>query len=264
MVLVTFTIQYYNHPQNIKEIIKNLYKENYEILWNNDSQSDIDIFNKNIKNMKNIPGKVVLSENLHEIRGYNKLVDMAKGEYIIFCQDDDIPPINKDWIEYSINILKLYDEIKLIGFYCGALNYWGSLDPQKIKINRINPIYVPMSFVFWLNMGPFLISKKNFYLNGKFDELYSDVGECGIGFDSAFSTKIWVNNGKCLLIPNVNIERGVGGHGTKSKQQYPIRKERQKKNKIIYYEQFNMDFKKIKRTLKDANRNLLPKLYKLY
>lgn len=260
MVLVSFIIQYYNHPQNIPQITQNLYKENYEILWNNDSQSDMDIFSKH---MKNIPGKVVLSENLHEIRGYNKLVDMAKGKYIIFCQDDDIPPLNKGWIEYSINILQLYDEIKLIGFYRGGLEYWGSLDTKKIKAKRNNPIYKNIIFAFWMNMGPFLISKKDFYLYGKFDELYSNVGECGIGFDSAFSTKIWANNGKCLLIPNVNIERGVGGHGTKTPEQFPIRKERQVKNKIIYNQQFSQDFTKISKLVKRANKSLLPQLSNL-
>ena len=101
-----------------------------------------------------------------------------------------------------------------------------SPEPKKIKIRNINPINKDIIFAFWMNMGPFLISKKDFHLYGKFDELYSNVGECGIGFDSALSTKIWANNDKCLLIPNVNIEIGVGGHGTKTPQQFPIRKER--------------------------------------
>ena len=114
MVLVSFIIQYYNHPQNIPQITQNLYKENYEILWNNDSQSDMDIFSKH---MKNIPGKVVLSDNLHEIRGYNKLVDMAQVNILYFAKMMIyIPPLNKEWIDYSINILQLYDEICLFSF----------------------------------------------------------------------------------------------------------------------------------------------------
>ena len=261
MITLSFIIQYYNHPDNIKDIINNLYQsDEYEILWNNDSKSDLDIFNKYMFN-KN--GETVLSDNLHEIRGYNKLSKIAKGEYIMFCQDDDIPPLTKEWIDYSINILKKYKDIKLIGFYKGGSDYWGSSYSHKPDINTESNIYDDLIFPYWLNMGPFLISRKDFKRFGKFDETYSDIGECGIGFDSAFSTNIWKNNGLCLLIPNVNIIRGVGGRGTKiNKEKFRIRKHRQKKNKKIYYNQFQNSFKDIKRKVNKANLELLPLLPK--
>ena len=86
-----------------------------------------------------------------------------------------------------------------IGFYRGGLNYWGSPEPKKIKTKNINSINQDIIFAFWMNMGPFLISKKDFYLYGKFDELYSNVGECGIGFDSAFSTIYVIYCGKIII-----------------------------------------------------------------
>ena len=54
----------------------------------------------------------VLSNNLHEVHGYNRLASMARGEVIIVIQDDDMPPDSCTWLGY---MLKEFARFPLLG-----------------------------------------------------------------------------------------------------------------------------------------------------
>ena len=90
--------------------------KNSEILWNNDSASDKEIFKKY---MKDISGEVIYSDNIGELRGYNLLMKKSIGDFIVIMQDDDIPP-NYDWMQECINIFEKFPQVGIIGLKEGG------------------------------------------------------------------------------------------------------------------------------------------------
>lgn len=45
---------------------------------------------------------LVKSNNVHELRAYNLMARMFDADYIIFLQDDDIPPHDCDWLRRGL------------------------------------------------------------------------------------------------------------------------------------------------------------------
>ena len=56
-------------------------------------------------------GAVLLSPNVHELRGYNSLARLARGAVLIFLQDDDSPPAARPphgpaWLVTPLQLLR--------------------------------------------------------------------------------------------------------------------------------------------------------------
>ena len=50
---------------------------------------------------------VLLSPHTHEIRGYNRLATLSAGDYIVFVQDDTLPPLptaDISWLAHSASL----------------------------------------------------------------------------------------------------------------------------------------------------------------
>jgi GT2 family glycosyltransferase len=95
--LVSFVIQYFKRPTLVASIIKRLEKvklsRGVEVLVNIDSMSEHAEWNRVLQNGEFRRYYLVTSGNVHEIRGYNRLAKMAEGEFVVFMQDDDLPPV---------------------------------------------------------------------------------------------------------------------------------------------------------------------------
>lgn len=259
----SFIIQYFNHRDNILGIVNNLISiPDSEIIFHNDSNSDHDIFNQLIKKYLNL--KVICSNNIHEIRGYNKCIKMAKGKYIWICQDDDIMNCNPVLKKLDI-LFELYDDLSIISLYNGGVENWGKLENKYIKFknneldntHNINDEYLSYKFVCWANIGPLVIKKSLFNEIGLFDENYSNVGELGIGFDSEFTFRANLNNKKVAILKFDSIIRGVGEHSTKrTDKKRKERKNRCKKNRELYNNQYGKITEDMKKKINDLNNKL--------
>ena len=163
---VSYIIQYFNHRDNIipmTDSLVGLYDgtvENEEIIFHNDSNSDHDIFNQLKDKYKQF--STIESDDIHEIRGYNKCIQKATGDYIVLMQDDDI--IEKDdWLKNCMILFEKFEDLAIIGCYCGGILPWNQFYMHKIQNNDIQYKFndIVFEFVSWLNLGPFIIRKKH-------------------------------------------------------------------------------------------------------
>ena len=58
---------------------------------------------------------VVFSPNIHELRAYNRLTLIARGEYVVFIQDDDQPPLSDSWLQVPLELFDTWPQAGSIG-----------------------------------------------------------------------------------------------------------------------------------------------------
>eukprot|EP00242_Pyramimonas_sp_CCMP2087_P014857 CAMPEP_0198208818 /NCGR_PEP_ID=MMETSP1445-20131203/12162_1 /TAXON_ID=36898 /ORGANISM="Pyramimonas sp., Strain CCMP2087" /LENGTH=348 /DNA_ID=CAMNT_0043882369 /DNA_START=22 /DNA_END=1064 /DNA_ORIENTATION=- len=123
--LVSFVIQYFKRPTLVESIIKRLEKvklsRGVEVLINIDSMSEHAEWNRVLQNGEFRRYYLVTSGNVHEIRGYNRLAKMAEGEFVVFMQDDDLPPAQDTWLRQAASLFKAHADLSLLGGYTGKI-----------------------------------------------------------------------------------------------------------------------------------------------
>jgi len=227
--MISYCINYFNpnnsdcnRKGNIEIIINRLKKasnnHDFEILWNNDSSSDKEEFDKC---MKDIKGNVFYSNNKGEFAAYNLLFKHAQGDYIVTLQDDDIPS-DYNWMDECIHLFKKYKNVGLIGLKNG-----GSIMhfcPVKIKeFPEARKLRWPdgnedakIFYAGWLNTGPFIFKKKALKKIGYFDESFKIPNNPFTSTDADIVVQAWLKDIHVLKYKlNKDFERGVGGHGSK-------------------------------------------------
>lgn len=225
--MISYCINYFNdkeinHQNNIKPIIRNLLcaskNLNYEILWNNDSSSDIEIFEEN---MSNIKGEVFYSKDIGELRGYNLLMQKSKGDYVVIMQDDDIPP-RYNWMDECIEIFNNYPKVGVIGLKEGGpiihlcpvdLNEFP--EAKKLRWMHTNS-HLKIHYSGWLNNGPIVIKKKVLQKIGYYDENFILKNNPFSGAEVDLVVRAWLNDIHVLRYKlNQDFNRRINGHGSK-------------------------------------------------
>jgi len=88
----------FNHKQNIKLIIERLRMTVAdEIIVCEDGSIDGSL-EEWLKYLEYPNDFLIRSNDLHEIRVYDRGINLARGEYVCVIQDDDIPPDNNNWV----------------------------------------------------------------------------------------------------------------------------------------------------------------------
>lgn len=263
---VSFIIQYYNsehlnHRDNIIPIVntfRNTYDGNEQIIVCNDSMSDLDIFSK-VLNKPN--DYIICSNNLHEIRSYNKAGKYANGEFLFFCQDDDIfCNYNKNWVKEIVNLFNEFPKLGIITLKHGFLSNWIDRRKEKeyygskriLSYQNRNSYYIGeqinyrdkkygyrFQFVLWGNIGPFIVRKKFLEELGYFNLAYSNVGESGIGLDVEMCLRFFEHGYFTGIYHIGHIKRGVGGHGTLvTEEQTNLRKNAYERNIVQFLKKY--------------------------
>ena len=76
---------------------------------------------------------VLRSPNIHEIRAYNLLSMRARGEYLLFLQDDDLPPASGRWLSDALAAFAALPTLGLLGLLTGGSEPWSGLGPQSVR-----------------------------------------------------------------------------------------------------------------------------------
>jgi hypothetical protein len=115
---LSFLIQFWGkqtgHEANVKEIVQKIHgcgeKLNLstQVLANVDSRTHkyghLPIWLNAIRRSSDV---LLLSDNVHELRGYNKLANLAQGGIMFMMQDDSLPPDEScAWISRSADVLQ--------------------------------------------------------------------------------------------------------------------------------------------------------------
>lgn len=118
--MMSVCLQFFNKRENIELIWKNLTKCGAdEIIIQEDGSSDGSLS----KWASLAIGKnhfVIRSNDLFEVRTYDRSIDYARGKYVALLQDDDIPPPSSRWVDEAIYLFEKFDDLAIIGGLSGA------------------------------------------------------------------------------------------------------------------------------------------------
>jgi hypothetical protein len=209
---VTLIMQFFNHanfiPLHSERIKKNKIIEEVIICEDGSSDNSLNLWNQYLTRRNDI---VIRTNDFHEIISYNRASRYANGEYLCFCQDDDLLPANDTWLR---NAIKLFEEDKKLGLIgCisgdnfknnndinfqrrqGKYNWYATdrLCKNSKTANTINTKLknIKFRYISSIIIGPVIIKKELFDKLGGWNYDFSEPGICGIGLDWDLSFKCW-------------------------------------------------------------------------
>lgn len=235
---VSFLLQSFNQRQTVSDIAPRIpHGSEHERVICEDGSSDgsLEAWDERMTRRNDF---IIRSNDLHEIRAYDRAIGLSNGEYICLLQDDDVPPVDVSWIEGTIDLFETHPDL---GVVCGQSG-WGlqELDPEYrfeppakgghevtdrwlregggVKdedpeaVPTVDPdsgqpfVYVPC-----ISVGPVVLRRSVYEELGGFDRGFSDPGKPGMGFEVDFALRCW-RAGYSVGFTPMNFDRGdVGG-----------------------------------------------------
>jgi hypothetical protein len=175
---------------------------------------------------------LIRSNDIHEIRAYNRAVDLARGEFVAVMQDDDMPPNNGAWVDHALALFDQYPELAVLGCFQGWSLDFSAL-PEKIRAKhwfgfQTTPprgdvmdipfidrnLGIPFMFVEGLGIGPIFFRRDFFLSVDGFNLGFSKPGESGVFLDYEICMKAWMSGRHVGLFDAPEFRRHVGGQGT--------------------------------------------------
>ncbi|KXZ52872.1 hypothetical protein GPECTOR_8g253 [Gonium pectorale] len=178
--VVSFMLQYFKRPRvvslfvNMLQVCNKLVQS--EFLVNVDSPQEGQAW---ADLSWNTSGFVVpvMSYNVHELRGYNRLAGMARGKILVFLQDDDlVEPSDCSWLPRLVAQFEAMPQLAMVGMNKLQLSHGEGND----------------------------LSAHNF--------LDPSTGECGIWSDWELSIRFWTAGWHVAYMPI--IQKAPGDPGT--------------------------------------------------
>lgn len=212
-------IQFFNRRKNVRPIAEALScLERAEVIVCDDGSID----GSHEEWLKRVPtgGVVIRSNDLHEIRAYDRAASLTRGDVLCFLQDDDVPPATAEWVETALRLFEKYPRLGILGGFRGYEFNVNANNPSVARIEtRIDhPVFmepdlqVPFMFVEAVNLTPLFVRQAAYRQTG-YDYQFSRVGESGILFDQEICLHAWLR-GWHVGLYSAPFERRVGGRGT--------------------------------------------------
>lgn len=221
---VSLIIQSFNHRDNIERIVDRLRGTVADELIVCEDGS-VDGSEKIWRQQLTRPNDFLIQSNdLHEIRTYNRAISLARGDFVGVLQDDDIPPENPSWVTNAVALFRKYPTLAVLGGW----NAWtfdvdnevlgrpvgpGWLD-DSYRISLMEPeLMLPFRFVGAVGIGPMFFRRIDFEALGGFDLRLSRPGEPGIWLDFDICLRAWLSGRHVGVYETERFERHIGGQG---------------------------------------------------
>ncbi|EFJ40820.1 hypothetical protein VOLCADRAFT_107960 [Volvox carteri f. nagariensis] len=146
----------------------------------------------------------VMSYNVHELRGYNRLASVARGKYLVLLQDDDLmQPSDCSWLPKLVQQFEAMPSLAMVGMNSFQLSHGpgNERDARNFKDPNTGN---NMIFAFQVDLAPLAIRRSAFKAVGGLDEGMSDPGECGIWSDWELSIRFWVAGYHVAYMPLIS------------------------------------------------------------
>lgn len=221
---VSFIIQSFNHRGNIRLLANRLINLPYqECIICEDGSVDGSL-QAWLRYFDRPNDFIIHSNDLHEIRTYDRAIRYANGEIICLLQDDEAPPSSPSWFEEALILFEQNPKLVMLGGWLGFQDIesdvhgqkkcWstGDLTNQYNKASLYTQDEGPKyRFVEGINIGPLFIRREPFVKMGGFDLDFSPVGWPGIHFDTEMSLKTWLHGGQVAWYDAGFRQAGIGG-----------------------------------------------------
>ena len=225
-VRLSVVLQYYRMPDNIPALLQWKRCKGVELLVNSDSNFDGDLnWTKSHDGLR--ADFVAYQNNTHELRSYNKLARVARGQMIAFVQDDAGPPASCDYVDHLSTMFNTDVKLAIVGMNIVTNTPWGyadmllGLQHRRYSSTRQKWAYdarVAAEYVSCADIGPMVVRRDAFASLGSFDEGFSYPGQGGIGLDFDLSTRAWLAGGRVALYDLV----GSTGKGNRRLPKMPL------------------------------------------
>lgn len=209
------------------------------------------------------------SNDIHEIRAYNRAIDYARGEIICLMQDDDRPPRDGQWLEQAVEVFARYPGLAVLGGWCGFDDYFDTEYNAPWLPTGLQPIPSAdpqtgrrLRFVENVNIGPYLLRKSVFTGMGGFDLRFSPPGEPGITFESEFCYRAWTQGHQVALM-DLPVKQQTGAEsyifpGGTLTWGLEARERNERANKALIHQLYGSRLPQIQEAVRAANQHLLP------
>lgn len=226
---MSLVIQSFNHRANIEAIVAGVRRTDAEELIVCEDGS-VDGSDAAWRRQMDRPNDFLIQTNdLHEIRTYNRAASLARGEVVALMQDDDIPPDDGRWVADAMRLFRAHPDLGVLGCWNGcALDFTDfnrsigapvgpgdASDQSADDIPTCDPVTgIPFMFLDAVGIGPIFIRRDAFMELGGFDLRLSGPGEPGIWLDYDLCLRMWLSGRRVGLFATEPFRRNVGGQGT--------------------------------------------------
>lgn len=268
--VLSLLIQSFNHRKNIPLIVERLRRTMAdEIIVCDDGSIDGSDLEWR-KHLTRPNDYLILSNDLHEIRTYNRASGFAGGEVICCMQDDDIPPEDPSWASDAVALFRKYPKLAVVGCWHGwAVDFDDNRYPVLARFGAPSfpgkpfpeipfwdeTIEQPFMFVESICIGPMFFRRSVFHELGKFDLGFSSVGESGIWLDYDFTMRAWLAGYQVGVYHSAQFMRGVGGQGTMIYSN-ESRSANYLKNRDYVYATYGSKIASIRKAIANLNKGL--------
>ncbi len=169
---------------------------------------------------------VLLSNNLHEVHGFNRAAAVARGDVLIFLQDDMLPPTDCRWLTDVLARFKAFPRLGAVGLNIGetwtpaaAHEKAGGIGQAERRVGHSGILFrhqgVPFQFVTVADFPPFAVRASVLATVGGMDEGMAAPGECGIWADYDLCMRLWMSGWQVAhMAMREGFRHGTGIGGT--------------------------------------------------
>lgn len=208
---VTAIVQSFNHHYNIANISESLKSANTvdEIIVCEDGSTDGSLHDWRAV-LPDDGHFIIRSNNLHELRSYNRAMRIASGDLIVLLQDNNRLPLSDEWVRNAQRLFEALPNLGVLGGHIGQIwNYdsgssteygdWlGDSENSKSVESEGIPFIEPttkLPFMYsectWI--APFFIRRSILQKVGGLELAISKRGEPGVWLDCVFCYETWLN-----------------------------------------------------------------------
>lgn len=237
-------VQSFNHENNIDKIARALVDNPaiQEIIVCEDGSTDnsLDQWMEQLRDIKHF---IIVSNNLHEVRCYNRAMRLSSADFFILLQDDDLPPETSapesdaspsapqnNWVSHALMLFDADPKLGVLSGFIGQLwrddkgyefgeqtsDHGGTRKGKTVRIPFLSSRTLhPFMYAECGWAAPLFIRSQALRRVGGLDVGLFKVREPGVWQDCVLSYASWTAGWR-VGVYDSGFVRGVGGHGSTS------------------------------------------------